>query len=65
MKDSRIEERIDHELGIVCQEILKEITPISIILFGGYGRGEGSAQIVDGQVILSKDYDTLLVVRNS
>lgn len=62
-KDERIENKIDQELKIVCEEILKVIKPISIILFGGFGRGEGSADVHNGEVILSKDYDTLLVVK--
>ncbi len=63
LKDKRIDDKIDHELQIVCEEILKIIRPVSIILFGGFGRGEGGAQIIDNKVILSKDYDTLLVVK--
>lgn len=63
LKDERIENKIEQELKIVCEEILKIIKPVSIILFGGYGRGEGSAEIKDGEVILSKDYDTLVVVK--
>ncbi len=62
-KDERIENKIEQELQIVCEEILKVIRPVAIILFGGFGRGEGSAQIKDNKVILSKDYDTLLVVK--
>jgi len=63
LKDERIDNKIDQELSIVCEEILKVIKPISIILFGGFGRGEGSAQVINSEVILSKDYDTLLVVK--
>jgi len=63
IQDERIDNKIDQELSIVCEEILKVIKPISIILFGGFGRGEGSAQIKNGEIILSKDYDTLLVVK--
>jgi hypothetical protein len=63
LNDERIDKKIDQELEIVCEEILKVIKPVSIILFGGFGRGEGGAQVKDGEVILSKDYDTLLVVK--
>jgi len=63
INDERIDNKIEQELQIVCEEILKVIKPVSIILFGGFGRGEGSAQISNGEVVLSKDYDTLLVVK--
>ena len=63
IKDSRIDEKIEQELAIVCEEILRLTRPVAIILFGGYGRGEGSAEVRDGRVVLGKDYDTLLVVR--
>lgn len=63
LNDERIDNKIEQELQIVCEEILKVIKPVSIILFGGFGRGEGSAQISNGEVVLSKDYDTLLVVK--
>ncbi|MFC2067154.1 hypothetical protein ACFLUO_08950 [Chloroflexota bacterium] len=65
LKDERIESKIEQELNIVCEEILKVIKPVSIILFGSYGRGEGSAQIIDDKVIVTKDYDTLLVMNKS
>ena len=61
--DERIDKKIDGEMGIVCEEILKVVNPVSIILFGGFGRGEGTAQIHGDDVTISKDYDTLLVVK--
>jgi len=63
VQDDRIDEKIDADLKVVCEEILKIIDPVSIILFGGFGRGEGSAHTVGDEVIVSKDYDTLIVVK--
>ena len=63
LKDERVDKKIDQELKIVCEGILEVIKPISIILFGGFGKGEGYAQVKGDQVILSKDYDILLVVK--
>ena len=37
-----IDDRIQRDLDIICEEILKDITPISILLIGAFGRGEGS-----------------------
>lgn len=62
-KDEQINSKISQELEIVCEEVLKVIKPVSIILFGGFGRGEGSAQIKDNRVTISKDYDVLLAVK--
>lgn len=62
LKDERIEKKIDQDMQIICEEILKVIRPVSIILFGGFGKGEGSAQVIGDEVVVSKDYDTLVVV---
>lgn len=61
--DKRIDEKIDRDLKIVIEEILKAVSPISIILFGGFGRGEGSAVVNNGQVVILKDYDILPVTK--
>jgi len=61
--ENRVNKKIRKDLEIVCEEILKITRPISIILFGGYGRGEGSILLTDNQVVVLKDYDILLVVR--
>jgi len=63
LKDGRVDKKIEQELKVICEGILEVIKPISIILFGGFGKGEGYAQIKGDQVILSKDYDILLVVK--
>ena len=63
VKDKRIDNKIDEQLKVVCEEVLKISEPVSIILFGGFGRGEGSAHIIDNEISISKDYDTLLVVK--
>lgn len=63
LKDKRIDNKIEQELRIVCEEVLRVVKPVSIILFGSYGRGEGSAEIREREVIVAKDYDILLVVR--
>jgi hypothetical protein len=61
--DERIDQKIDEAVDIIREEILKVIKPVSIILFGGYGRGEGSAEISGDKITLSRDYDTLLIVK--
>ena len=63
LEDKRVDEKIEQELAVVRDAILEVATPVAIILFGGFGKGEGYAQIVGGEVILSKDYDILLVMK--
>ena len=38
IEDERIDNKIEQELQVVCEEILKVTKPVSIILFGGFGR---------------------------
>lgn len=63
--DERITKKIEHDLKIVCEEILAVVKPVSIILFGGFGRGEGVVHVEDDDsaVVVARDYDTLLVVK--
>ena len=56
---------IAEDLEKIKQIILKRIQPItrirSIILFGGFGRGEGSFEIVKGKPYSLNDYDLYLI----
>lgn len=63
--DELITKKIEHDLKIVCEEILAVVKPVSIILFGGFGRGEGVVHVEDNDssVVVARDYDTLLVVK--
>ncbi len=60
-----IESFISSHMRIICQEILKKIKNVgSIILVGGFGRGEGSIKIINNRELIPlKDYD-LIVVSN-
>jgi len=64
--DERINKEIGNQLSIIVNEILKykeEIKLVSIILFGGFGRGEGSIIVKDGKVKPLNDYDIFLVIK--
>ncbi|MHA1377719.1 MAG: hypothetical protein ACTSRG_04995 [Candidatus Helarchaeota archaeon] len=65
-KEKWIESTIASHMKIICKEILKKIKNIeSILLVGGFGRGEGSIKIIgENKLIPLKDYD-LIVVTNS
>ena len=60
-----IESFISSHMKLICKEILKKIKKVdSIILVGGFGRGEGSVKIIKNQELIPlKDYD-LIVVSN-
>ncbi|MFX1450627.1 MAG: hypothetical protein ACFFCM_07295 [Promethearchaeota archaeon] len=64
-KKDWIDSIISLHMKIICQEILKKAKKVdSIILVGGFGRGEGSIKIIENhELIPLKDYD-LIVVSN-
>jgi hypothetical protein len=60
--EKSVEDKIDRDMKIICNEILEIAEPISIVLIGSFGRGEGSV-IHDGRSISAlRDYDILLVL---
>ncbi|MHA1298622.1 MAG: hypothetical protein ACTSO9_04165 [Candidatus Helarchaeota archaeon] len=65
-KENWIDAIISSHMEIISKEILKKIKKIdSIILVGGFGRGEGTIKIVGkNKLIPLKDYD-IIVVTNS
>lgn len=63
---SKIDEIINQELKVIVDEIVRDLPEvISILLTGGFGRGEGSIKIIDGKVIPLKDFDFLLFFDNN
>lgn len=58
---SKIDEIIHQKLKIIVNEMVRDLPEvISILLTGGFGRGEGSIKIIDGNVVPLKDFDFLL-----
>lgn len=64
-KEDWIEAIISRHMEVICHEILKKIEKVdSIILVGGFGRGEGTIKIIGKEELIPlKDYD-LVVVSN-
>ena len=59
-------ERVRRDMAIVVDECRKRIdTLVSVILFGGFARDEGSALRVNGEVLPIGDYDLLAVTRDA
>lgn len=61
-KEKWVDDKIQQDMDVICQEILKTIRPISILLTGSFGRGEGSVLIRDKNVYPLRDYDILVVL---
>mgnify|MGYP001178175003 FL=1 len=58
--------RISSDLDLITQIILNEFTNIeSIVLAGGFGRGEGSVLIVDNDIQPINDYDIYIITKNN
>lgn len=66
--DLYCEETIERDLNVISKFALKEIGPknlSAIVLVGGYGRGEGGVQQLNGTLQPHNNYDILLVVNSS
>lgn len=63
-KHAWIDTQIDVRLRSITEIILKNISDIrSIILAGGFGKGEGSVEITqDGNVVCLRDFDIVVIV---
>lgn len=59
-----VDEKIQEDMELICKCVLKYINPVSILLIGSFGRGEGSVLIEDNKIFPLKDYD-ILIVSNS
>lgn len=58
------DKKVEEDLGKIIPVLVEELNPISIILFGGFGRGEGTYEIVDGKIVPLNDYDLYVVTQN-
>jgi len=62
MDHKEIEEFLDKKLNIIVKKIRENIKGLrSIILIGGYGRGEGAIDLSQGQPQLYNDFDIYVV----
>jgi hypothetical protein len=60
-----IDTKIQHQLDTIVK-ILTENVPniVSIVLHGGFGKGEGSIRIINGEVKPAHDYDIQVITNN-
>lgn len=59
-----IDSKIQAQLDKICKVIANRINPISILLIGGFGRGEGSIIMKKNKFIPINDYDIYAITQN-
>lgn len=59
--DPRVDEKIRKDLENIVAEICATMSPVTILLTGSFGRGEGSVLIRDDQIVKVKDYDIVII----
>lgn len=62
LDDEKIDSVIEKDLQLIISRILNTVTVHSIILGGGFGRGEGSVLIDQGKIQIVNDYDLFLII---
>ncbi|MBS3090557.1 hypothetical protein J4433_02180 [Candidatus Pacearchaeota archaeon] len=60
----KADEKVQRDMDIIKGIIAKKIKPESIILFGGFGRGEGSFEIRNGKIMPLNDYDMYVITKS-
>lgn len=59
--DEKIDAKIEHDLQCIATEIRKHLKPVSVILTGSFGRGEGTVIKSDGKLHFLSDYEICVV----
>jgi predicted nucleotidyltransferase len=54
---------VEKDLEKIKKIVIREFKPISVILFGGFGRGEGTYEIIKGNAVPLNDYDLYIVTK--
>ena len=62
--DPIIDQVVAGHLAQIVDAIRARVNPQSIILFGSFGRGEGSVMVHDGDVNFLSDYELAVVIRS-
>ncbi len=64
-ENPEVDRVIQKELDIIVKEILVSICPITILLAGTFGKGEGSVLIQNNHITPVMDYDLLIIVEEN
>ena len=68
LQDERVEELITRQVMEIAETIERTLTPSqyrSVVMLGGYGRGEGGVERVGDELRPHNNYDLLVVTRGS
>ena len=57
------DKKIEEDIKIIQEIILKEFKPISIVMFGGFGHGGGSFKKIGKKIFPLNDYDLYLITK--
>ncbi len=55
------DKKIQEDVNIIKEIILKKFKPRAIVLFGGFGHGGGSFKIIGKNIVPLNDYDFYLI----
>lgn len=58
-------QKVQEDLDKIIPIIKKEINPVSIILFGGFGKGEGIVEVKNKKITPMNDYDMYVVTKGN
>lgn len=57
----KADQKVEEDINLIKEIILKEINPRAIILFGGFGHGSGSFKEINKKIMPLNDYDLYLI----
>jgi len=57
------DKKVEQDMKIIKEIILRNFNPISIILFGGFGHGGGSFKKIGGKIAPLNDYDMYIITK--
>lgn len=61
LEDRRVDELVEKHLAVAVREITKIQGVLSVVLVGGFGRGEGSILLDQKKILPLNDYDIYLI----
>ena len=57
-----VDKEIERKLGVVSEEICRDIKDVkSVIIYGGFGRGEGSVRKINNRYYPANDFDVYVI----
>lgn len=59
----KADQKVQEDLDKIIKIVIKRLNPISIILFGGFGKGEGLVEVKGNKITPLNDYDLYVVTK--